>query len=108
MCIALGEQWDENKALQVALISHVATYLLHSARYVEAESLYQRALYIGGETLQGENVFVAEALHGLAHLYREQGKYEEAEPLYLQALVIREQVLGGEHIGVSETLNELA
>ncbi len=33
---------------------------------------------------------MAEALHGLARLYRELGKYEEAEPLYQRALVIRE------------------
>ncbi len=111
--ITLSEQWDENEVLQnaltlISLLSCVATYLSHRARYVEAESLYQRALRIGEETLQSEKSLMAEALHGLARLYREQGKYEEAEPFYQRALVIRERALGSEHPLVSETLNELA
>jgi tetratricopeptide (TPR) repeat protein len=113
VCITLSEQWDKNEALQNALtlmsfLSRAATYLSHRARYTEAKSLYQRALQIGETTRQNENLPMAEALHGLARLYREQSKYEEAEPLYQQALVIRKRALGSEHVLVSETLNELA
>ena len=86
VCIALSEQWNVNEVLPKAsalmsLMSRVATYLSHRAQYIEAKSLYQRALQIGENTLQSENVCMAEALHGLARLQR-QGKYEEAEPLY--------------------------
>jgi tetratricopeptide (TPR) repeat protein len=111
--VTLSEQWDTNEVLQntlalLSFICRVATYLSHRARFAEAESLYQRALQIGEATRQNEDALMAEALHGLARLYREQGKYEEAEPLYQRALVIRERVLGSEHVLVSETLNELA
>ncbi len=113
VCIVMSEQWNAHEVLPnasalMSLISRVATYLSHRARYTEAESLYQRALQMGEETQQTENPLMAEVLHGLARLYREQGKYKEAQPLYQRALVIREQVLGGEHPLVSETLNELA
>jgi tetratricopeptide (TPR) repeat protein/DNA-binding XRE family transcriptional regulator len=108
VCIVLSEQWYENEVPHIALISHVATYLSNRAHYVQAEPLYQRAVQIGENALGSEHPLVAEALHGLAHLYREQGKYEEAEPLLQRALVIRERTLGGEHPLVPETLNELA
>ena len=108
VCVTLGEQRDESEVWHIALMSHVASYLSNRARYAQAEPLYQRALQIGENTLSGEHPLVAEVLHGLAQLYREQGKYEEAEPLFQRALTIREQALGGEHPLVPETLNELA
>jgi tetratricopeptide (TPR) repeat protein len=39
----------------------------------------------------------AEAFHGLAELYQQQGKYEQAEAFYQRALAIREQRLGLTH-----------
>src|ERR1019366_5530316 len=107
VCVTQSEQQTEDEALPT-LMNHIATYLLNRAHYAQAESLYQRVLHIGEGVPHGEHPFVAEALHGLAHLYREQGKYEEAEPLLLRALLIREQVLGSDHPFVPETLNELA
>ena len=108
VCITMSEQWDESEVPHITLMNHVASYLSNLARYAQAESLYQRVLQIGENILCSEHLLVAEALHGLARLYREQGKYEEAEPLLRRALIIREQALGGEHPLVSETLNELA
>ncbi len=108
VCISLNKQCDENEVSYIALMSHVATYLSNRAYYAQAEQLYQRALQIGENVLGSESPLVAEALYGLAHLYREQGEYEEAEPLFQRALAIRERTLGGEHPLVAETLNELA
>ncbi len=106
--ITLCEQWYEEEVTYISLMSHVANYLAHCAQYAQAEPLYQRAVQIGENTSGGEHPLVAETLHGLACLYREQGKYDEGEPMFQRALAIREQALGVEHYLVSETLNELA
>jgi tetratricopeptide (TPR) repeat protein len=51
---------------------------------------------------------VANSLHNLATLYRDQGRYAEAEPLFQRALQIREQQFGPEHPETAETIHDLA
>jgi tetratricopeptide (TPR) repeat protein/transcriptional regulator with XRE-family HTH domain len=90
VCIALGEQWCRDEVPYITLMCHVATYLLESACYIEAESLYNRALD-AGQAL-GSDFCVAEVLCGLARLYWIQDKHGMAELLYRQVLLMLEQV----------------
>ncbi len=105
VCITLGEQWGEGNAFYTILISHVAIYLSHRARYAEAKLLYEQALQIGEHTLGSEHLLVAKVLHGLAVLYKRQGNFREAKPLYERSLRIREQARDPL---VAELLNSLA
>ena len=70
-------------------------------RYVEAESLYRRALVIVDKALLenahwAEQPGVAIGLYSFATLYYRQGRYAEAEPLYQRSLSIRGKALGPE------------
>jgi tetratricopeptide (TPR) repeat protein len=107
-CVALSEQWGENVVERITLMNRVAAYLSKRTHFAEAESLYQQALHLGKCSLEADHLLIAETLHGLAILFRNQGKYGEAELFYLRALHIREQALGGEHPLVAEVLNNLA
>ncbi len=108
VCLTRSEQRCKDEALCITLMSHIAFYLCKYARYAEAEVLYGRALRLGEDVLGTEHLLVAEALHGLAHLYFEQGKYEDAEPLFQRALHIRVHELGSEHPLVAYSLHGLA
>jgi tetratricopeptide (TPR) repeat protein len=90
------------------LFYETAVYLKDRARYVEAEPLFKRALYIQELRLGPEHPVVGYPLHGLAVLYKEQGRYAQAEPLYQRALRIWEQQLGPEHPQVVYPLTNLA
>jgi tetratricopeptide (TPR) repeat protein/transcriptional regulator with XRE-family HTH domain len=107
-CLALSEQWDDGVVERITLMNHVAAYLSNSTRFSRAESLYQRALHLGKLSLEAEHLLIAETLHGLAILSRNQGNYAEAESLYRRALQIREHTLGVEHPLVAEILNSQA
>ena len=107
VCITLGEQWEADGKQRIMIMSHVAMYLLKCARYLETDSLLQRALLLGEQVLGSEHLQYAALLHQLAESYREQGKYEQAEPLFQRALRIREQTLGAEHPLVAESLTRL-
>lgn len=68
-------------------------------RYAEAEPLYQRALAVQEEAAGGQTngSAVANALHDLAVLYRDQQEYEKAGRCLKRELDIWEQRFGPEH-----------
>jgi tetratricopeptide (TPR) repeat protein len=107
ICLTLGEQWNVDQALCIPVMNHVATYLSGRANYAEAVSLFERALRTGERALGSEHLLVAEALHGLAEVYRFEGRRAEAEPLSEQALRIREKALGPDHPLVAQSLQNL-
>ncbi len=106
-CLSLAEQWNEDEALRISLMNHTAAYLSKSVCYDDARPLFERAIQIGERVLGAEHLLIAEALHGLASLYQEQGKYAEAEPLCERALAIRKQALAEHHPLVATSLNML-
>lgn len=77
-------------------------------RYVEAESLYRRALAIRQQVLGPRHPKVASILYNLGRLYSDQGRYSEAEPLFLQSLAIVQEFLGPEHPKVIKRFSRLA
>src|SRR5437879_550818 len=107
-CTILIEQLNLTSSVAAELHYLIAIYLHSLARYVEAESLYQRSLHILEQALGPEHPNVAHPLNGLADLYREQGKYGEAEPLYQRALHIRELALGPQHPLTQKTAKNYA
>ncbi len=108
VCVTHYDQWTKNEASYIALMSHLAAYHAHRARFTEAEPLYQRALELSEQALDAEHHLTAEVLLGLGTFYLEQGRYEKAEPLFQRGLHIREQILGSEHPDVAEAFNKLA
>src|SRR5581483_1419437 len=106
-CLLLADQWNEDEALRVSLMSHVAAFLSRCVCYGDAEPLFERTIQIGETVLGAEHLLVAEALYGLADLYLEQGKYAKAEPLLERVLGIRNQALAAYHPLVATSLNGL-
>jgi len=74
----------------------------------EAEPLYQHTLHTWEQALGSDHPWVAEPLHGLANLCRDQGKEREAEQFYQRAWHIREQHLGQHHPETVQLLYDLA
>ena len=107
-CAGLIEQWNFAFPEAARLLSQAGSYLTARAQYLEAESLYQRALHIFEQAHGPHHPDVATSLNGLANLYREQGKYEQAESLYQRALHIFEQAQLPDHPDVATSLNGLA
>jgi tetratricopeptide (TPR) repeat protein len=66
-------------------------------RFAEAEALFQRALQIREQVLQGEHPETARILHDVAILREMQGNVREACSLAERALAIRSQSLGEAH-----------
>lgn len=90
------------------LLNQTGLYLHYHARYIEAESLYQRALAMREQPLGPQHPHVALSLNSLAALYREQGRYAAAEPLFLRALAIWENMLGKTHLDIAMVLENYA
>ncbi len=107
-CLFLSDQWKNEEALRLPLMSHVATYLTKRAQYTQAEPLFIQAIHMGEQAPGPQHPLVAEALHGLATLYLEQNKYAEAEPLFVRTIHIREQMLGARHPLTATSLERLA
>ncbi len=68
-----------------------------TARYVEAQPLWEKALAIRKKSLGHEHPNVATSLNNLAALYRAQGQYAQAEPLFQRALKIWQISLPADH-----------
>jgi tetratricopeptide (TPR) repeat protein len=107
-CVLLIDQWGMEFTDVVRLLNEVGLYLSDRAQYVEAESLYQRAITIGEKTLGPDHLDLATMLNNLATLYSDQGKDAEAEPLYQRAIAIGEKTLGPEDPLVAIYTNNLA
>jgi hypothetical protein len=76
-------------------------------QYVQAETLYLRALSIREQALEPYHLDTAETLHGLAMLREVQGNQIEAATFYQRALSIRERVLGSQHSRTTQTRERL-
>ncbi len=100
--------------MQVALeeisqiLNRVGLYYYAHANYVDAESLFQRALKISEQQLGVEHPDITEILNNLAKLFLIQGKYGEAELIYRRALMIFEKQMGPEHPYIARSLSNLA
>lgn len=106
-CLTLSEPWNENKAVRMTVLNHVASYLLGRARYEEARRLYQQALQIGEQALDAEYLPIVETLRGLGIVYRMQGKYAQATFLLQRALRLQEQANSTEGGLTAKLLNSL-
>jgi tetratricopeptide (TPR) repeat protein len=76
-------------------------------RYLEAETLYQRALAGKEKALGLEHTSTLETVNNLGVLYWKQGKLVEAEDMYQRALVGYEKRLGPKHTSTLETVHNL-
>ncbi len=108
VCVAASDHWNTDLATRASLMNHVAHYWSNLARYTEAGRLHRRVLQLCEQPFGVEHPLVAEALSGLARLYKEQGDYAEAEAMVRRALEARERVFGTEHPRVADSLNNLA
>jgi tetratricopeptide (TPR) repeat protein len=64
--------------------------------------------YLGGGLAgQDDDVVMLRAIHGLGHLFADQGKLDEAEEMYQRALQGFEKAWGPEHTSTLDTVNNL-
>ena len=94
---------DEDRRLATSL-NNLGRLYSAQGKYVQAESLYRRAVAVWEKTLGAEHPDVATGLSNLAKLYYIQGKYSQLEPLYQRVLAIRERAFGVHHSSVVQTL----
>ena len=90
------------------ILNNLGVVLMHEAKFVETESLLERAVRIDEKALGTDHPTVAAELNNLGMLYKSQGRYTEAEPLLKRALAIDEKTLGQGHPGAARDLNNLA
>ncbi len=104
--------WIESEDLRIPeaarLLNQAGLYLLHRARYAEAEPLFLKALAIREQVLDPDHPATALSLNNLAWLLLAQGRFGEAEPLARQALAIYEASLGRDHPSTAKSLHNLA
>ncbi len=108
VCLSWREQGEENVPRRIALLNHVAAFVLRRSRLAEAESLYQQAYSEAEHMPRSEPMLFAETLDGLADLRVVLARYEEAEPLYQRAWHLRERAGRGDHPQVATSLSGLA
>lgn len=89
----MGSLWAERFEVAspqaASLLLRTAHYLRDVALYEQAKQLNQQVLVIRERMLKQEHLEMAQSLHELAEVSRQQGTYAEAEPLYQQALRIK-------------------
>jgi tetratricopeptide (TPR) repeat protein len=88
------------------VLSNLAQVYTYEHRYLEAESLFNRARSIAAK-LAPEGWLMAQILRDLGNLYTDQAKYDQAESIFKQSLTLREQIFGADHPEVAETLESL-
>ena len=76
-------------------------------KYIEAETLLQRALVINEQAFGSEHPFTATTLSHHADLYQAQGKYAEAEQLYQRSLKIFEETLPQDNPNIADIFEVL-
>lgn len=108
----MGSLWAERFAMAspqaASLLRRTAHYLRVAALHGQAKQLSQQVMGIRSRMLKQERLEIAQSLHALAGVHRQQGRYAEAEPLYQRALAIWEQHLGSDHPQVAHPLTGLA
>ncbi|HET8846196.1 MAG TPA: FxSxx-COOH system tetratricopeptide repeat protein [Ktedonobacteraceae bacterium] len=98
---------QQDQVMYVSLMSRVAVYLSKRARYEEARPLFISLIRRAEQALGESHLLVAEAVSGLAGLYREQGRFSEAVSLGERALRIRQQNLDACHPLIADSLDQL-
>lgn len=103
-------QWLERTKViyQASDLNSEARYWQKQGHYVEAETLYNRALSIIEKSLAAYPTDVATQLSNLAWLNSITYRYAEAESLYSRALALSEKTLGSDHADIATRLNSLA
>jgi tetratricopeptide (TPR) repeat protein len=108
----MGSLWAERFTVAspqaASLLLRTAHYLQDVALYEQAKQLSQQVIAIRERMLKQEHLEMAQSLHALAQVYREQGNYAEAEPFYQRALHILEQMVGEQHPDTVSVLHNMA
>jgi len=92
----------------LAALRRQADQLFQAGKFAEAVPLAQRALALAESQFGTEHLAVADALNGLALVYKARGQYVEAEPLYKRNVAIVEKMRGASHPDLGAPLNNLA
>jgi len=90
------------------VLNNLAMSLAHFGNFIDAESLYGRAIDISERTLGPNDPNLAVQLDNLAVLLQDEGNFADAEKLYRRAIAIDEKSLGPDHPDLVPKLNNLA
>lgn len=102
-----AEELDAQPAVQARMFDALGEVQANLGRFVEADSLIQRALDIRRELHGPDDVEVAQSLDHLGTLRRRLGDYAVAESLYHRSLDIKRRALGLDHPELAVTLSLL-
>jgi tetratricopeptide (TPR) repeat protein/transcriptional regulator with XRE-family HTH domain len=92
-----AEHWPLFSLELGSLLSKIAMYLFHRARYEQAEAFYLRAISVQEQVLGTDHPDLIVALAGLASTQYQQGKYHAGEVFYQRAISLVKVHLRPEH-----------
>jgi tetratricopeptide (TPR) repeat protein len=107
ICATLIRQYGFVSPEAAQLLMWTGSYLVFQTEYQQEELLFQRALAIQEEQMQGLTRPTTIKVVSLGPPFLVQERNKEAEPRYKQALAIREQVFGPEHLTTANPLSSL-
>jgi tetratricopeptide (TPR) repeat protein len=107
-CAQLIEHYGSAFAEAVPLLRRTGTYFYHTARYVEAETIFKQERAICTLVFGPNHLDTARNLNNLALNYAKQGNYEQAESCFQQSLTIKTHLLGLDHYETANTIENLA
>ncbi|QDU34524.1 photosystem I assembly protein Ycf3 [Poriferisphaera corsica] len=110
--LQLFEQVDHEEGVEsedVALVAgNLGMIYKRQGKSKEAETLYERALFIMGDLHGSESAEYAKQLQNLADLYLGMKSFDQAEALLLRVLLIQERTLNKDDLEIAHTLCDLA
>jgi tetratricopeptide (TPR) repeat protein len=101
------QDMDREVALATSLTNLAGVYQV-KGNFIEAESLYERALAIRQRELEEEHPDIAISLYNLGSVHYDQNEYADAELFYRQALQMGEKTLSPEDPRIARILHGMA
>jgi serine/threonine-protein kinase len=94
--------------VRAQLLNSIGTAYSGLGLYAQARSLLEEAVVLRRGANNHATPELAESLHQLAYLLREQGEFAAAEPLFRESLGMRRALFSEGHASIVESLNGLA
>jgi serine/threonine protein kinase/tetratricopeptide (TPR) repeat protein len=104
---AIHSRLDQEHPAYANALGGFAALRYRQGRYLDADSLYQRAIALNEQAEDVDSAALAAHLSGLGIVYWAQQRLPEAERLFRRGLAIQERRLGADHPTVARLVNNL-
>jgi len=105
--VRVGKDLKNQPDVEAELRNTIGNVYAELGDYTKADAMLRQALALRKSVFGDKHLRVADSLHDLGALRRDQGKPAEAEALFRQALAMRRELLGNEHPEVANSLNSI-